>query len=155
MNHLAKAQGSLCLFWSKTKLYLYPLLTGTDVSVLNTSKFLWGFFSPQGNLSKANRSSVSDSEVSLMYTILFGLPPISLGLRIAINAYICTARILSGPSVPATAKATSGPLRSAEGVGKCALCVPGTQGVHFLETPRVQGRVCVRRTSSACCCMCG
>lgn len=38
-NRLAKVH---CLFWSKNKSYLFSLLIGTDVSVLNTS----GFFFP-------------------------------------------------------------------------------------------------------------
>lgn len=80
-----------------------------QLSVLNTSGFVVFF---QGNLSKASRSSAGDSEVSLTHTTLFKLLSISFGFRIAMDAYICTARMLSGPSVPARAKTTSGPLSS-------------------------------------------
>lgn len=60
-----------------------------------------------------------------------------MGLRTAMNAYICNARMLSGPSVSAKTASgpLSGPLRT---LAKCAQCVLGTQGVDFLGRGRVQ-----------------
>lgn len=123
------------------------MLIGTDVSVLNTS----GFFFSQENLSKANSSSVSDSEVSLTYTILIKPPSISLGLRIAMNPYICTARMLSSPSVPARAKPTSGPLSGPSRVLVSVLSVCLAHKSGFSRNRRgtvvVCKARCVRRTS--------